>query len=57
LEYIEQIGGYDVVEKYEKELTEYALSEFQKAGFLQGPPSNDMKGVTLLGSYEAKNRL
>ncbi len=57
LEYIESIGWYEAIEKYENGLTEYALSAFQKAGFLQGPPSKDMKWITLLGSYEVKNRL
>ncbi len=34
LEYIDSIGGYEAVEKYEKELTEYALARFDEAGFL-----------------------
>ncbi len=33
LEYIDSIGGYEAVEKYEKELTEYALQRFQECGF------------------------
>lgn len=33
LEYIDSIGGYVVIEKYEKELTEYALMRFEEVGF------------------------
>ena len=34
LDYIDSIGGYEQIEKYEKELTEYALQRFEEAGFL-----------------------
>jgi cysteine desulfurase/selenocysteine lyase len=30
LQYIESIGGYETIEKYERELTEYALEKIQK---------------------------
>jgi cysteine desulfurase/selenocysteine lyase len=30
LDYIDSIGGYEVVEKYERELTEYALGQFEQ---------------------------
>lgn len=47
LEYIEQIGGYGAVEKYEKNLVEYALEKFASL------PEN----IVLLGSKSAENRL
>lgn len=47
LEYIDSIGGYEVVEKYERELTEYALEQFASL------PS----GIRLLGSKKSENRL
>lgn len=47
LEYIDSIGGYEVVEKYERELTEYALEQFASL------PS----GIQLLGSKKSENRL
>ncbi len=47
LEYIDSIGGFAVVEKYEKELTEYALELFATL-----PPS-----IRLLGSNKSENRL
>jgi cysteine desulfurase / selenocysteine lyase len=34
LEYIDSIGGFATIEKYEQELTEYALERFEEAGFL-----------------------
>ncbi len=47
LEYIDSIGRYETIEKYEKELTEYALELFATL-----PPS-----IRLLGSHKSKNRL
>jgi cysteine desulfurase / selenocysteine lyase len=47
LEYIDSIGGYEVVEKYERELTEYALELFATL-----PPS-----IRLIGSKNPENRL
>lgn len=47
LDYIDSIGGFEVVEKYEKELTEYMLEQVKTL------PSS----VKLHGSHEAKNRL
>lgn len=47
LEYIDEIGGYGVLEKYEQELTVYALEQFATL-----PPS-----IRLLGSKKAENRL
>lgn len=47
LDYIDSIGGYEVVEKYEKELTEYALGQFA-----QLPES-----IRLIGSKNPENRL
>lgn len=47
LEYIESIGGFRVIEKYERELTEYALEQFAQL------PSN----IRLLGSKKSENRL
>ena len=52
LEYIDSIGGYEVVEKYETELTEYALGRFGEVGFLH----EDSK-IRLLGSKTSENRL
>lgn len=45
--YIDSIGGFEVVEKYERELTEYMLEQVKKL------PSS----VKLLGSHDVKNRL
>ena len=47
LDYIDSIGGFSVVEQYEKELTEYALELFTTF-----PPS-----IRLLGSQSSENRL
>lgn len=47
LEYIDSIGGYEAVEQYEKELTEYALAQFATL-----PES-----IGLLGSKKPENRL
>ncbi len=47
LEYIDSIGGFEVVENYEKELTAYMLEQVEKL-----PPS-----VKLIGSHEGNNRL
>jgi cysteine desulfurase/selenocysteine lyase len=47
LDYIDSIGGYEVVEKYERELTEYALELFVTL-----PPS-----IRLIGSQKSENRL
>lgn len=47
LEYIDSIGGYEAVEQYEKELTEYALEQFATL------PSN----IRLIGSKNPENRL
>lgn len=52
LEYIESIGGFEEVEKYERELTEYALQRFREGGILE---SNSK--IRLLGSPYAGNRL
>lgn len=35
LDYIDSIGGFEVIEKYERELTEYALQRFEEEGFLK----------------------
>ena len=51
LEYIESIGGYEVVEKYEKNLTEYALWKISE--ILKNFP----KKISLLGSKNWENRL
>ncbi|MCD5385229.1 aminotransferase class V-fold PLP-dependent enzyme [Candidatus Gracilibacteria bacterium] len=45
-EYIEYIGGYSVLEKYENELVEYFLDKFKK-----------YKNIKLIGSNNYKNRL
>ena len=47
LEYIDSIGGFEVVETYERELTAYALTLFESL------PS----WIKLLGSKEVRNRL
>lgn len=47
LEFIESIGGYEVIERYEKELTEYALEKF----------SHFSDEIILLGSKKSENRL
>lgn len=47
IEYIDSIGGYEVVEQYEKELTEYALEQFAML------PSS----IRLIGSKKSENRL
>lgn len=47
LEYIENIGGYEKIEKYEQELVEYALEKIQKL------PEN----IKLIGPKNPKNRL
>jgi len=47
LHYIDSIGGYETIESYEKELTEYALERFASL------PS----GIRLLGSKKSENRL
>jgi cysteine desulfurase/selenocysteine lyase len=47
LDYIDSIGGYETIESYEKELTEYALERFASL------PS----GIRLLGSKKSENRL
>ncbi len=47
LDYIDSIGGYETIEKYEKELTEYALELFATL-----PPS-----IRLIGSHRSENRL
>lgn len=47
IEYIDSIGGYEVVEQYEKELTEYALEQFATL------PST----IKLIGSKKSENRL
>jgi len=44
------------VEKYEKELTEYALERFREAGFLSTPDKGG-RGVFLIGSKKSENRL
>ena len=50
LEYIDSIGGYDVIEKYERELVEYALGRFQESGIYE-------KGIHLIGSKNPEHRL
>jgi cysteine desulfurase/selenocysteine lyase len=47
LEYIDSIGGFEAIESYEKELTEYALERFVTL-----PPH-----IHLLGSKTSENRL
>ncbi|MBP9779449.1 aminotransferase class V-fold PLP-dependent enzyme [Candidatus Gracilibacteria bacterium] len=47
LNYIDSIGGFKAIESYEKDLTEYALSQFE------GLPA----GIHLLGSKSYHNRL
>lgn len=47
IEYINSIGGYEEVERYEKELTEYALEQFATL------PA----GIQLIGSKKSENRL
>jgi cysteine desulfurase / selenocysteine lyase len=47
LDYIDSIGGYEAVEQYEKELTEYALGQFSTL------PSS----IRLIGSKKSENRL
>jgi cysteine desulfurase / selenocysteine lyase len=47
LEYIDSIGGYQMIEWYERELTEYALEQF----------ANIPSGIRLLGSKKSENRL
>ncbi len=47
LEYIESIGGFGAIGKYERELTEYALEQFAQL------PSS----IRLLGSKNPENRL
>lgn len=47
LGYIDSIGDYEMIEWYERELTEYALEQFA------GLPS----GIRLLGSKKSENRL
>jgi cysteine desulfurase/selenocysteine lyase len=46
-EYIESIGGYEVIEKHEQELVDYAMDEFTKI----------QDKVKLLGSYSKENRI
>lgn len=46
LEYMEQIGGYDMIEQIEHDLTYYFLEKLK--GF---------NGITLLGSRDAYNRV
>lgn len=50
LDYIDSIGGYEAIEKHERELIEYALDRFQKSGMYE-------KGVRLIGSKNPENRL
>lgn len=57
LEYIDSIGGYEAVEKYERELTEYALERFAEAGFLDPTLWGGQGGVRLIGSKNPENRL
>lgn len=52
LEYIDSIGGYAVIEKYEKELTEYALMRFEEAGFF-----DNNSPIQLLWSQKSEHRL
>lgn len=47
LEYVDSIGGYEQIEKYEKDLVEYALQKFSNL------PSN----IHLIGSKNIENRL
>lgn len=47
LEYIESTGGFEAIEKYERELTEYALEQFKNL-----PP-----WIRLLGSKKSEHRL
>ena len=47
MEYIESIGGHDAIEKYEQDLTEYALEKIK----------NLPKNIHLIGSKTTKNRL
>lgn len=47
LEYIESIGGYEAIEKYERELTKYALEKIK----------NLPQGVSLIGSKRESHRL
>lgn len=47
LEYIDSIGWFEVVERYEKELIQYALEYIEKLP----------KSIRLIGSAENKNRL
>lgn len=47
LDYIESIGGFEVVEKHERELVEYALTKIEELP----------EGIRLLGSYVPENRL
>jgi cysteine desulfurase/selenocysteine lyase len=47
LEYIDSIGGFELVEKYENDLTAYALKRFEEV------PSS----IRLIGSKSAENRL
>ncbi len=47
LDYIDSIGGFAIIEQYEKELTEYALELFSTL-----PPS-----IRLVGSKKSENRL
>lgn len=47
LEYIDSVGGFETIEKYEKELIEYALEQFATL------PSS----IRLLGSKNPENRL
>ena len=47
LEYIDSIGGFTTIEKYEKELTEYALELFATLPL----------GIRIIGSKKSENRL
>jgi cysteine desulfurase/selenocysteine lyase len=47
LDYIDSIGGFSVIEQYERELTEYTLGQFE-----QLPES-----IRLIGSKKSENRL
>lgn len=57
LEYIDSIGGYEAIEKYEKNLTEYALQRFEEVWFLDPTLWGGRGGVRLLGSRNPENRL
>ena len=57
LEYIDSIGGYEAIEKYEKSLVEYALQRFGEAWFLDHTLWGAQRGVRLLGSRNPENRL